>query len=167
MKSTKTFLALALLVATTTSCSSSGGSTSQAAPVPAQAAPEVLKTKPMPELGDSQTQYDFQLADLKAIAQGQPRPVQPETLAVLAGNPPQGVDVCNLPFSALTQKMYLSCFPEGITYVGASNIAGWAGEEVSRSGDAVVYTWRGNRGSFLMATFKNGRLTAKSQQGLK
>lgn len=162
MPTMKIILLLPLLL--TTACSSGMASTGQA---PNSPEPAALQSKPLPVLGDSKTQFDFQIADLNAIIGKQPRPVEPQTLAVLAGNPPPGVDVCNLPYSALTQKMYLSCFPEGISYVGMSNVIGWAGEEVSRSGNTVGYIWRGTKGSFLMATFTDGKLTAKSQQGLK
>jgi hypothetical protein len=101
---------------------------------------DTLKSKSLPILGDSSTQFKFKAEDLKAIINGQPRPTSPETLAVLAGNPPNGTDVCNLSYSALTKAMYLKCFPEGISYIAMSNVIGWAGEESSRSGDTVVYS---------------------------
>jgi hypothetical protein len=127
---------------------------------------ETLKEKSVPTLGDVNTQLQFKADDALAILEGKPRPTYPETLAVLAGNPPQGTDVCNLSYSALIKAMYDSCFPEEITYIAMSNIIGWAGEENSQSGDTVVYSWGGEQGN-LTATFTNGRLTAKSQRDLK
>lgn len=128
---------------------------------------ETLKEKPLPVLGATNTQLSFEAADAEAFLTGKPRPTYPETLAVLAGNPPQGTDVCNLSYSALIKAMYSSCFSEGISYVAMSNIIGWAGEENSRSGDTVVYSWGGGKRGTLTATFKNGRLMAKAQSGLK
>jgi hypothetical protein len=138
--------------------------TTTAAPTPAN---EVLQPKSLPVLGDSETQAKFKLADLNAIIESKPRPTEPQTLAVLAGNPPAGTDVCNLAYSALIQAMYQKCFLEGISQIKMSNIIGWAGEEISRSGDTVIYKWgNGDKGS-LTATFVKGGLTSKSQNGLK
>lgn len=136
--------------------------------IPANAIPanEILKEKSVPTLGSVNTQLQFEADDALAILEGKPRPTYPETLAVLAGNPPQGIDVCNLSYSALIKAMYDSCFSEGITYIAMSNIIGWAGEENSRSGDTGVYSWSSEQG-ILTATFTNGRLTAKSQSDLK
>jgi hypothetical protein len=128
---------------------------------------ETLKAKPLPILGSLETQLKFEIDDSLAVIAEKPRPTYPETLAVLAGNPPQGTDVCNLSYAALIKAMYASCFPEGITYIAMSNVIGWAGEENSRSGDTVIYTWGGGERGTLTATFTNGRLTAKSQLGLK
>jgi hypothetical protein len=128
---------------------------------------ETLQPKSLPILGDSETQAKFKLADLTAITQSQPRPTEPQTLAVLAGNPPAGIDVCNLPYSALIQAMYQKCFPEGISQIKMSNIIGWAGEEISRSGDTAIYKWGSGDKGTLTATFVKGALTSKSQNGLK
>jgi len=128
---------------------------------------EVLTEKDIPTLGSATTQLQFESEDSMAILQGRPRPTYPETLAVLAGNPPPGTDVCNLEYSALIKAMYDSCFPEGISYVAMSNIIGWAGKEISRSGETVIYSWGGGDRGTLTATFTDGRLTAKSQDGLK
>jgi hypothetical protein len=127
---------------------------------------EVLQPKQLPDLGDTATLLKFRADDAQAVLQGQPRPTYPPMLAVLAGNPPAGTDVCNLPYSALIKAMYAQCFPEGISYVRMSNIIGWAGEEISRSGDTVVYNWGSTEKGTLTATFVNGGLTSKSQSGL-
>jgi hypothetical protein len=128
---------------------------------------DMVQPKPLPVLGDSETQAKFKLADLNAIIQSQPRPTEPQTLAVLAGNPPAGTDICNLPYSALIQAMYQKCFPEGISQIKMSNIIGWAGEEISRSGDTVIYKWAGGDKGTLTATFVKDTLAGKSQNGLK
>jgi hypothetical protein len=128
---------------------------------------EILKSKSLPILGDSETQSKFKLEDLNAIIENRPRPTSPETLAVLAGNTPSNVDVCNLSYSVLVKSMYEKCFPEGMSYIAMSNIIGWAGEESSRSGNTVVYNWKNGNDGLLTATFINGNLTAKSQNGLK
>jgi hypothetical protein len=128
---------------------------------------EVFQPKQLPDLGDTATLLKFRADDAQAVLQGQPRPTYPSTLAVLAGNPPAGTDVCNLPYSALIKAMYDKCFLEGSSYVQISNIIGWAGEEISRSGDTVVYNWGSVEKGILTATFINGSLASKSQNGLK
>jgi hypothetical protein len=128
---------------------------------------EVLQPKQLPVLGDTATQLKFQADDAQAVLQGQTRPTYPPTLAVLAGNPPAGTDVCNLPYSALIKAMYDKCFPERSSYIQISNIIGWAGEEISRSGDTVVYNWGSAEKGILTATFINKSLASKSQNGLK
>lgn len=137
---------------------------SVASPAPVN---ETLKSKSLPVLGDSETQYKFKLEDSRAILESRPRPTSPETLAILAGTTPANIDVCNLPYSALVKSMYEKCFPEGMTYIAMSNIVGWAGEESSRSGNTVIYNWKNGNSGSLTATFINGKLTEKSQNGLK
>lgn len=159
-------IVLPFLFAGCTKSDSQGGtqSPSNTASAPVN---EVLQPKSLPVLGDSETQAKFKLADLNATIESKPRPTDPQTLAVLAGNPPAGTDVCNLQYSALIQAMYQKCFPEGISHIKMSNIIGWAGEEISRAGDTVIYKWvDGDKGS-LTATFTKGGLTSKSQNGLK
>jgi hypothetical protein len=142
---------------------------SSSAPMVASVTPvnEVLQPKQLPVLGDTATQLKFQADDAQAVLQGQARPTSPPILAVLAGNPPAGTDVCNLTYSALIRAMYDQCFPEGISYVRMSNIIGWAGEEISRSGNTLVYNWGSTEKGTLTATFVNGGLTSKSQSSLK
>lgn len=137
-------------------------STTSSAPVN-----DVLQPKELPVLGDRETQAKFRLADLNAVIESKPRPTDPPILAVLAGNPPAGTDICNLPYSALIQAMYQKCFPEGISQIKMSNIIGWAGEEISNSGDTVIYKWANGDAGMLTATFTKGGLTGKSQNGLK
>jgi hypothetical protein len=134
---------------------------------PLAPANDVLQPKTLPDLGDTETLAKFRLADLNAIIESKPRPTDPPILAVLAGNPPAETDVCNLPYSALIQAMYQKCFPEGINQVKMSNIIGWAGEEISRSGDTIIYKWTDGDKGILTATFTKGGLTGKSQNGLK
>jgi hypothetical protein len=152
-----------------TGCSKPESQGATQPPTTAASAPtnDVLQPKPLPILGDSETQARFKLADLNAIIDSKPRPTDPPILAILAGNPPAGTDVCNLPYSALIQAMYQKCFPEGISQTKMSNIIGWAGEETSRSGDTVIYKWASGDKGTLTATFVKDTLASKSQNGLK
>ena len=127
---------------------------------------EILRPKQLPILGDSATQQNFQIANGRAIMAGTPRPTNPPILAVLAGNPPNGTNVCTLEYSALTKLMYENCFPEGIGYIQMSNVIGWAGENVSQSGDTTIYKWGGGEQGILTATFTKGHLIQKSQVDL-
>lgn len=128
---------------------------------------ETLQPKELPVLGDSATQLQFKVDEAQAVIENKARPTYPPTLAVLAGNPPEGTDVCNLSYSALIKAMYEKCLLEGMGYISMSNLIGWAGEEISRSDDTVIYKWGSGEQGILTATFVNGRLTAKSQMGLK
>ena len=139
-------------------------------PVDTSSAPinEKLNPKQPPFLGSGFSQEQFELDDLIALQNGKPRPTSPSTLAVvLAGNPPVGTDVCNLPYSALIKAMYDKCFPEGSSYIQLANIIGYAGDEVSRSENTVVYQWDSIEKGIFTATFVDGKLTSKFQNNLK
>ena len=150
-----------------TGCSKSEVQSGIQEPTTLAPANDVLQPKTLPDLGDTETLSKFRLADLNAIIESKPRPTNPPILAVLAGNPSIETDVCNLPYSALIQAMYQKCFPEGINQIKMSNIIGWAGEEISRSGDTVIYKWADGDKGILTATFTKGGLIGKSQNGLK
>lgn len=124
-------------------------------------------TKPLPNLGALVEGSRFEYEDSKAIISGNPRPTSPPTLAVLAGNPPTGTDVCNLPYSALIMAMYQQCIKEGMSYVEVANIIGFNGEENSSSGSTITYTWTDGKEGIMTAVFQNNRLSSKSQTGLK
>lgn len=128
---------------------------------------EEFIAKPLPDLGDAQTQMQFRVDDSMAMINGDQRPTHPETLAVLAGNPPSGVDVCNLSYTALIMKIYQECISEGMSPIEVSNILGWTGTETSNSGSTVIYTWRNHNEGIMTATFKDNRLISKSQVGLE
>lgn len=70
----------------------------------------------------------------------------------------------------ITMAMYEQV-KEGMTYEEVEAIMGSKGEELSRSknGDfeAVMYSWKNSTGSNMVAMFQNGKLTTKSQFGLK
>lgn len=129
--------------------------------------PNKIIEKPLPVLGSVGVQSRFDVEDGLAVLNGTPRPTYPPTLAVLAGNPPPGTDVCNLPYSAITQAIYEKCIHEGMTYIQVSNIIGFAGEEVSQSGSTKVYRWGDSKNGFMIGTFQNDRLISKSQSTLK
>jgi hypothetical protein len=168
------------LIASTSSLAACGSTSKKAeAPKPASAienaAPaatekpeevEKFKQKEVPELGDSETQLAFKAADSSAIIDNKPRPTTPPVLATLAGNPPPGTDVCKLPYSALIQAMVAQCFPEGTSYIQMSNVIGWKGEMTASSGGNASYVWKSGEG-ILAATFVDGKLAAKTSQGLK
>jgi hypothetical protein len=128
---------------------------------------EILQPKPLPDRGVLGDAVKFEFDDASAVARGTPRPTYPPTLAVLAGNPPQGTDVCNLPYQAIIKLMYEKCFPTGISYVSMANMIGWAGEETSRSGDTVTFRWGNGKEGSITAIFNNNKLTSISQNGLK
>lgn len=127
----------------------------------------LIVEKPLPRLGTTFEQLDFEAKDAEAILTGTPRPSSPEPLAVLAGNAPPGTDVCNLPYSAITIAIYQECIHEGMSYVEVSNIIGWAGKEASSSGSTVEYTWGDGDGGVMSAVFQDNHLISKSQVGLK
>ncbi len=133
------------------------------------AAPEntELVAKQLPILGTTYEQLDFEARDAEAVIKGTPRPTTPETLAVLAGNPPPGTDVCHLPYSALTMAIYQNCIHEGMSYVQVSNTFGWAGTEASNSGSTVEYIWKNGDKGVITAVFQDNRLISKSQVELK
>lgn len=153
---------LAALVSPILSCSSSNSSDTRNQPIN-----EVFKEKPLPVLGTYDQQLKFRIKDNSAILNGTPRPTFPKKMAVLAGNPPKGVDVCDLFYSALIKKMYEQCFPDGMSYIGMSNIIGFKGDEISRSGELVSYQWNDSDEGSMIATFKDGKLSSISQRGLK
>ena len=130
-------------------------------------AQEELIAKPLPDLGDAHTQMQFRVDDSMAIINGGQRPTYPETLAVLAGNPPPGLDICNLSYSALTMKIYQECIKDGMSPIQVSNTLGWAGTKTSSSGSTVIYTWKNQRDGMMTVTFTNNRLVSKSQIGLE
>jgi hypothetical protein len=127
----------------------------------------MVVTKPLPSLGSLVEGSRFDYEDSKAIISGSPRPTSPPILAVLAGNPPTGTDVCNLPYSALIMAMYQQCIKEGMSYVEVANIIGFNGEENSSSGSTVTYTWSNGEKGIMTAVFQNNKLSSKAQTGLK
>lgn len=145
----------------------------EVAPTQKAASPSVFSEdtkiveKSLPVLGTTYIQLDFEAKDAEAFLNGTPRPTTPETLAVLAGNPPPGADVCNLPYSAITIAIYQECIHEGLSYVEVSNTVGWAGKEASSSGSTVEYTWGNGDKGVMSAMFQDNRLISKSQVGLK
>jgi len=124
-------------------------------------------TKPLPNLGSAVEGARFEYEDSKAIISGSPRPTYPPILAVLAGNPPAGINVCNLPYSALIMAMYQQCIKEGMSYVEVANIIGFNGEESSSSGSTITYKWSDGEEGVMTAVFQANRLSSKSQTGLK
>jgi hypothetical protein len=93
--------------------------------------------------------------------------ITPNPIAVKMGYPPEGTDVCNLPYSALIRAMYEQCFSPGMSYIQVSNITGWKGEEISSSGASTTYRWGDGDGSSMVLIFENDQLVSKSQSGLK
>ncbi len=59
----------------------------------------------------------------------------------------------------------------GMTYGDVVRIIGSRGEELSRSSTAgytiTMYAWKNKNGSNMTAMFENGKLTTKSQIGLR
>jgi len=136
---------------------------------PVETKPVVVefKQKELPILGSSYQQLDFKQRDAEAVLSNKPRPTTPETLAVFAGNPPPGVDVCNLSYSAVTIAIYEKCINPGLSYIQVSNIFGFKGTSVSESGSIAIYTWGSVEGGLVTATFESDKLTSKSQVKLK
>jgi len=123
--------------------------------------------KPLPKLRTMDEQLDYKAKDAEAVIKSTLDPSTSEMLAVLAGNPPVGTDVCRLPYSAITLAIYQQCIHEGMNYVQVSNIIGWAGEETANSGSTLEYTWREGDKGIMRAVFQDNRLISKSQVGLK
>ena len=149
-------------------------------PSPSVAATNAVFTpKDLPVLGTSDQQLQDQATVLDIQVNGKttngsseiPRTsaagVTPNPIAVKMGYPPAGTDVCNLPYSALIRQMYEQCFTEGMSYVQISNIVGWQGEEVSRTGSSVTYRWGDGKDGSMLLIFESDRLISKSQTGLK
>ncbi|PSB15112.1 hypothetical protein C7B65_25270 [Phormidesmis priestleyi ULC007] len=93
--------------------------------------------------------------------------VTPNPIAVLQGFIPEGADVCNLPYSALVQAMYETCFSEGMSHIDIANLIGYKGDETEKTGNSVTYAWKTTKAGMMSATFVSDKLTAKAQQGLK
>lgn len=140
---------------------------------------EVFTPKKIPILGNTYQQLEDESTILQIQLYGKttdgrteiPKAslagITPNPIAVKKGYPPEGTDVCNLPYSVLIKQMYEQCFKDGMSYNQASNIAGWQGEEAASSGSTTTYRWGdGDSGSMLLV-FDNGRLVSKSQSGLK
>lgn len=125
-----------------------------------------LVVKELPELGSNIEQLSFKAEDAKAVLDDKPRPTSPLPLAVLAGNPPPDVDVCNLPFSALTKAIFENCAEQGISYIQLANTFGFAGDLTTETGNNKIYTWKNSSGMATI-TFTNDKLTSKTQVGLK
>lgn len=125
-----------------------------------------LVPKHQPILGTEQEQIDFKVRDAQAIFNNTPRPDSPVTLAVLAGNVPADIDVCNLPFIAVTEAMFERCAEAGMNYIQVANTFGFAGELTTEAGSSKTYTWRSG-GGVVAITFVDDKLTSKTQSGLK
>jgi hypothetical protein len=130
--------------------------------------------KELPTLGTDQQQIGdhgevlkaAMAGDLSKIPKTSSAGVTPNPIAVLEGYPPQGTDVCNLPYSALTSAIYERCLKEGMTYAEVASIIGFEGKQQASSGNSVTYNWSGSGGS-MSAVFTDGKMVSKAQQGLK
>lgn len=131
-----------------------------------KAATDKLTPKELPVLGTSSEQLNFQAKDAEAVLSNKPRPTSPIPLAVLAGNPPPDVDVCNLPFSALTKAIFENCAEQGMSYIQTANTFGFSGELTTEAGNSKTYTWKSREG-IVAITFVDDGLTSKTQTGLK
>lgn len=112
-------------------------------------------------------QLRFQIEDANAKINKTPRPTYPLPLAVLAGSSPPDVDICNLPFSAVTQVIFNECLQEGMNYFQVANTFGFEGKERQRTGEEVTYSWGASEGGLAIVVFKNDKLSSKSQNSLK
>ena len=128
-----------------------------------------LFAKKLPVLGTSSQQMADEATVLQAALSGKtaeiPKTssagVTPNPIAVLKGYPPEGTDVCNLPYSALTKAIYDSCINEGMSYIDVANTVGFEGQEQARAGDSVTYRWGASEGS-MSAFFTDGKLVSKN-----
>lgn len=139
----------------------------------------VFTPKQIPVLGNTYQQLEDESTVLQIVLFGKttdgitqiPKTslagVTPNPIAVNEGYPPEGTDVCNLPYSALIRAMYEQCFSDGMSYIQVSNIVGWKGEEITRTGSSTIYQWRDGDGGSMTFTFDNDRLVSQSQTGLK
>lgn len=140
---------------------------------------EIFTPKDIPTLGNTYQQLKdqdivFQIAlvgkttdGITQIPETSMAGVKPNPIAVKEGYPPEGTDICNLPYSALIKEMYEQCFHEGMTYVQVSNIVGWQGEEVASSGSTSTYQWGDGDSGTMTLTFENDKLLHLSQNNLK
>lgn len=138
------------------------------------AAPVVFKPKPLPVLGTTAQQLEDRAIIAQAVM-GQKEGsipiaskagVKPNPFAISAGITPKGVDVCNLPYSALNKPMYETCFKEGMPYEAVANIIGYAGSEKSRSGNSFNQVWSNGKGA-MSATFIDNKMVSVAQSGLE
>ncbi|MGF1677495.1 MAG: hypothetical protein ACFCUV_27960 [Rivularia sp. (in: cyanobacteria)] len=126
-----------------------------------------LTPKTLPRLGTTYEQLNFKAEDAEAIISSKPRPTYPTPLAVLAGNPPPDIDICNLEFSATTQAIFEQCIQKGMNYYQVANTLGFAGKEIETIEDSITYRWGNGDGGEARVTFKGDRMVSKSQIKLK
>lgn len=123
--------------------------------------------KKIPALGNAYEQMNFRIEDAKARTSNKPRPTDPLTMAVLAGTTPPDIDMCNLPFSAITKAIFEQYLQEGMNYFQVANTIGFEGDEVDRTGSDVTYTWKDSDNGIAKVVFRNDKLYSKSQLSLK
>jgi len=126
-----------------------------------------LVPKHPPIYPSGEQEVEFNLKDSKAIFYGEPRPNSPLVLAVLAGNPSPGADICNLKFIAVTQPIFEQCIEIGMNYNQVANTLGFTGKLISSTENSKIYGWASNKQGMVTVTFKNNKVTAKSATGLK
>lgn len=131
-----------------------------------KAVSDKIVPKELPILGSSETQLRFKAEDAEAVLTKKPRPTYPATLAVLAGNPPPDVDVCNLSYSAVTKATF-DCMQENMNYFQVANTFGFEGEKTVVEGAKITYTWRSGKEGVATIVFDNDKLISKTQVGLK
>ena len=175
----KKFIVLVLSGLALASCANSSPSAkTSSSSAPAVVAKE-FQAKSIPVLGTASQQLRDQSTVAQAVIAAGPNGkatgipttssagVTPNPIAVLQGIIPEGTDVCRLPYSALIQAMYETCFSEGMSYIDVANIIGYKGEESAKAGNSTSHTWNGSKEGMMSATFVDDKLTAKTQQGLK